>query len=68
VKVSAGTLVVITALALGIWTFFYVFTPSTPLDGAETFVVVGVSAVLVLGAKWVWARLRRPGEGHASKP
>jgi hypothetical protein len=54
-------------LSLAVWTYFYV-SPGAPLTAAETAVVVGVCAVAVLGARWVWARRRgrRGGDGTAA--
>jgi hypothetical protein len=68
VKASAGTLAAILVLSLAVWTFFYL-SPGAPLDGAETTVVVGVCAGVVLLARWVWARLRgsRRGDADASR-
>jgi hypothetical protein len=67
VKGSAGTLAAILALSLGVWTFFYV-SPGAPLNAAETAVVVGLCAGVVLASRWLWARLRgaRGGNGQVS--
>lgn len=56
-KASIGTLVAIGALSLVVWTVVYVVNPSTPLDQAETMIVVGVCAALVLGFQWILSRL-----------
>lgn len=58
-KASIGTLVAIGALSLVVWTVVYIFNPSTPLTQAETLIVVGVCAALVLGFQWILARLTR---------
>ena len=58
-KVSIGTLVAIGALSLVVWTVVYIFNPSTPLTQAETVIVVGVCAALVLGFQWIFSRLTR---------
>jgi hypothetical protein len=59
-KASIGTLVAIGALSLVVWTVVYVFNPSTPLTQAETVIVVGVCAALVLGFQWILSRFSRP--------
>ncbi len=67
-KASIGTLVTIGALSLVVWTVVYIFNPSTPLTQAETVVVVGVCAALVLGVQWILSRLakaRGSDEPHA---
>jgi hypothetical protein len=58
-KASIGTLVAIGALSLVVWTVVYIFNPSTPLTQAETVIVVGVCAALVLGFQWILSRLNR---------
>jgi hypothetical protein len=58
-KASIGTLVAIGALSLVVWTVVYIFNPSTPLTQAETVIVVGLCAALVLGFQWILARLSR---------
>jgi hypothetical protein len=62
---SVGTLAAILALSLAVWTFFYL-GPGAPLNASETSVVVGVCAVAVLGARWVWGRLRGSRGGNGS--
>jgi hypothetical protein len=67
-KGSVGTVVVIGALSLVVWTAIYIFNPSTPLTQAETVIVVAVCAVLVFGFKWIVsgiARLRGGNEPHS---
>jgi hypothetical protein len=43
-------------------------TPDTPLSPPETFVVVGGCAAAVLGAKWIWSRLRKARGGDERTP
>jgi hypothetical protein len=67
-KASIGTLVTIGALSLVVWTVVYIVNPSTPLTQAETIIVVGVCAALVLGVQWILSRLaktRGSDEPHA---
>jgi len=67
-KASIGTLVAIGALSLVVWTVVYILNPSTPLTQAETVIVVGVCAALVLGFQWTLSRLtkaRGRDEPHA---
>jgi len=67
-KASIGTLVTIGALSLVVWTVVYIFNPSTPLTQAETVIVVGFCAALVLGVQWILSRLakaRGSDEPHA---
>lgn len=54
---SAVTLGAILVLSLAVWAFFYI-SPGAPLGASETAVVVGVCAVAVLAARWVWQRVR----------
>jgi hypothetical protein len=63
---SLPTLVAIGALSLAVWTVFYLLMPSTPLTAEETVIIVGVCAAIVLGAKWLWGRLRAR-DGGAGK-
>jgi hypothetical protein len=58
-KASIGTLAAIGALSLVVWTVVYIFNPSTPLTQAETVIVVGLCAALVLGFQWILSRLRK---------
>jgi hypothetical protein len=46
-------------LSLGVWMFFYVTTPGTPLTLQETTVVVGACAPVVVLGKFLWARLSK---------
>ncbi len=63
-KASIGTVVAIGALSLVVWTVVYIYNPSTPLTQAETVIVVGVSAALVLGLQWILSRVtgKRSGD------
>jgi len=58
VKTSLSTAIAIIAVSLAAWVFFY-FT-SGPLQASETTVVVGLSAILVISAKWLWTQIRKP--------
>jgi hypothetical protein len=60
VQRSLAVVFTILALSLAIWFFFYV--ESAPLTAAETTVVVGICAVVVLLGKWIWGRLTKPRE------
>jgi len=53
---SVATILTVTALALAIWVFFYEL--DMRLTASETTVVVGVCLVVVLLARWIWARIR----------
>lgn len=44
------------ALSLAVWVLFYYLEPP-PLTAAETTVVVGMCAAIVLFAKWIRGRL-----------
>jgi hypothetical protein len=57
VKLSLPTTSAIVVLALALWVFFYV--TSERLTSAETTVVVGLCAAIVLGSKWCWTRLSK---------
>jgi hypothetical protein len=59
-KVSLVTVFLVAALALAIWFLFYFL--SAPLTSPETMVVVGISGVVVLFAKWTLAKIARRGE------
>jgi hypothetical protein len=56
-KTSLRTALAISALSLAVWVFFYFLFPGTPLTAAETIVVLGICALLVLSAKRIWVRL-----------
>ncbi len=60
-KLAGGTFVATVVLALAVWILVYIATPDTPLNAAETMVVVGACAAVVLGCKWISARFRK---GH----
>ena len=55
------TALVILALALVVWTTFYIQKGGEPPTQGETSVVVAVCAAVVLFWKWIWARLRKRG-------
>lgn len=57
-KSSLGATAVILAMSLAAWVFFYLATG--PLTAPETTVVVGICAVIVVFAKWLWTRMRKP--------
>lgn len=57
-KASAILVTIVLALSLAIWCFFDI--TSTPLQPAETTVVVGICALLVLAVKLLWSRLATP--------
>ena len=56
-KGSFGIAVVIIALSLAVWIFFY--SISQPLAFPETTVVVGICAGIVLCGKWAWNRIQK---------
>jgi hypothetical protein len=56
--------VIILVLSLAAWLYFYV--DSVPLNAAETTVVVGLIALIVVLAKWVWTKKRASGNGRRS--
>jgi hypothetical protein len=60
---SVITGVVIFALTLIIWAFFYIMTPGEPLAFNDTLIVLGAcaAAVFILKwmGKWLWGRLTR---------
>lgn len=63
-KGSVGTLAVIAALSLAVWTVVYIINPSTPLTQAETVIVVGACGALVLGFKWIVSTLTKMRGGN----
>lgn len=65
-KASLGTVVVIGALSLLVWTVVYIYNPSTPLTQGETVIVVGACAALVLGVQWILSRIS--GKGSSDEP
>ena len=67
-KASAGTLAAIIVLSLVVWAGFRLWVPGPPLDGAETMVVVGACAGVVLLGRWIWSRRRRLRGGDAETP
>jgi len=58
-KLAGGTFLATVILALVVWVLVYIATPDTPLNIAETTVVVGVCVVIVLCCRWIGARLRK---------
>lgn len=63
-KTSLSTAVVIVVVSLAAWAFFYVTTG--PLTPPETMVVVGLCALVVISAKWLWTKLRNAKKAKAS--
>jgi hypothetical protein len=68
VKGSAGTLAIILGLSLGVWMFFFYLSPGAPLNGAETSVVVGACASVVLFGRWIWGRFHKASKGNEQAP
>jgi hypothetical protein len=58
-KSSFRMLLAMVVLSFAGWLFFYVTQPGVPLTPAETTIVVGSCAVIVLSAKGLWARLNK---------
>ena len=58
-----STTMVIIAVFLVVWLFFYVISPEEPLTDGETTVVAAACGVIVLSVKWIWARLHKGEEG-----
>ena len=67
-KALVNSFVAVGTLSLAVWVFFYLIQPAAPITGAETIVVVGICAVVVLFAKHTWARLHKRKKGHEAKP
>jgi hypothetical protein len=63
VKTSFGSAVLIVALSLAAWVFFYLTTG--PLKAPETMVVVGFCAIVVISAKWLWIKLRKANKENS---
>lgn len=53
--------VVILVLSLVAWLYFYV--ASVPLNAAETTIVVGAIALIVICARWLWTKVRVASKG-----
>lgn len=53
-KNYATTVVMILVLSLVIWVIFYILTPSAPLNAAETAVLVGFCALVVVSLRWFY--------------
>jgi len=66
-KTSGALLGTILAASVAAWTLLYFLTPGDPLTPAETSVVVGVCAALVLVARWIWSCILRARGRHAEK-
>jgi uncharacterized membrane protein len=66
-KTSGALLVAILALSVVVWTLVFLLTPGDPLNPAETLVIVGVCAGVVLLARWLWSCIVRPRGRHAEK-
>ena len=64
VRTTLTTAVIILVLSLAAWLYFYV--DSVALNAAETTVVVGLIALIVILAKWVWTKNRTSGNGRRS--
>jgi hypothetical protein len=56
-KTTISTAVLIILCSLAAWVFFYMTTG--PLQAPETMVVVGLCALAVISAKWLWIKLRK---------
>ncbi len=55
-------LIIIIALSLAIWFYFYVKTPEAPLNASETLLVVGVCAAFVFFTKWIINKIQKKGK------
>jgi len=66
-KTSVALLGTILASSVAAWTLLYFLTPGDPLTPAETLVVVGVCAALVLVTRWIWSCILRARGHHAEK-
>jgi hypothetical protein len=62
-KLSPVIVLLTLALSLAVWTFFYINTPTMPLNSQETLFVVGVCFALVLLVKAAYDRLGNPRSG-----
>jgi hypothetical protein len=68
VQVSAILTLVILALTLFVWAFFYILTTTEPLTLGDTTIVVGACAVVVFLVKRVAPRIRRGGRRDETEP
>lgn len=66
-KASAALLGAILATSVVAWTLLFFLTPGDALTPAETLVVVGVCAALVLVTRWIWSWILRARGRHAEK-
>lgn len=59
-KPVIGTVVATMVVSVAIWlVFYFVINPGQPLEGSETTVVVGVSLLLVVAARWIVQKRKR---------
>jgi hypothetical protein len=63
-KISRGTLGVITALSLATISFLCYEQPDPPPSPGEVNVIVGAVIAAVLSLKWMWLRARGPVVSH----
>ena len=63
-KTSFGAAFLILVLSLAAWVFFYLTTGQ--LKAPETMVVVGFCAIVVISAKWLWAKLHKAKKEKSS--
>ena len=67
-KGALRSTVAISVLLLVVWVFFYMFQPDAPLTNAESIVVAGICAVIVVSAKYAWVRLKKRREANELTP
>ena len=63
-RTSIIPVLIILALALVVWAFFYVMTPGAPLTFRETTVIVGVCAAVIFSLRAVRKYLNKNRNGH----
>ena len=68
VKALFGSIVAISILLLVVWVFFYIFQPDAPLTNAESIIVAGICAVIVVSAKFAWVRIKKRREANDLTP
>lgn len=66
-KISGALLAAILAASVVTWALIFFLTPGDPLTPAETLVVVGICAALVLLARWIWSCIWKLRGRHAEK-